>query len=111
MIASVRITRVIALPEYPHFSILSVFRMNKRDAHREQTSLVPSGSGPVQSWNDLVNTEPTLSITTPARSQCEVWIATESVTVDPSFIAVPMTLFLRIWLNAMMGRQGEELFL
>ena len=68
----------------------------KDDADLEQTSRVSVGSDSFQSLMDLVKISPILSAMTSGRVQRVVFVATESMTVAPSFTAVPMSFLARI---------------
>ncbi len=83
---------------------MATVRTFRGDAHLEQISWVSLGSGSFQLESDLVSTVPTLSAVESGRVQCVVVVATESVTVAPSFNAVPMSFFARIWLNDIMRK-------
>lgn len=90
---------------YPWISFLSQIPASfKHNAHVQQISWVSFGSRPFQLESDLVKTVPTLSAVKSGRFQYVVFVATESVTVAPSFTVVLMNFFARIWLNDMMRK-------
>lgn len=68
-------------------------------AHLEQISFVSAGRRSVQLATDFLRTSPTVSATKSGRSQWLVLVATDSVTVTPSFRAVPTTFLARILLK------------